>query len=174
MRRYALALLAWLAVPVAAPAAEAPANFVMHAAPRPLPAVSFVDADGAAHDLGAFRGRTVLLNLWATWCGPCRREMPTLDRLQATLGGDGFQVVALSIDRAGVEPVRKFYDELGVEQLAIYVDSSGRSMRALSALGLPTTLLLDREGRELGRLVGPAEWDTPEMVGFLRQHIGGE
>ena len=171
MRLAALGLAAWLATTAVAWAAETPANFVVHDAPRPLPEVGFVDAEGATHALSGFRGQTVLLNLWATWCGPCRREMPTLDRLQATLGGADFQVVALSIDRAGVEPVRKFYAELGVQQLAIYVDSSGKSMRALSALGLPTTLLIDRAGREVARKIGPAEWDGPEMIALIRQQI---
>jgi hypothetical protein len=97
--------------------------------------------------------------------------MPTLDRLQATLGGPDFQVVALSIDRKGLSAVREFYDELGLETLAIYVDETGEAQRALSVLGLPTTLLLDREGNEGGRLLGPAEWDSPEMVAFLRDYL---
>jgi hypothetical protein len=97
--------------------------------------------------------------------------MPTLDALQATLGGDNFEVVALSIDRAGTPVVRKFYDEIGVKHLKTYLDKTMLSATALRAVGLPTTILIDRQGQELGRLVGPAEWDDPEMIAFLRGFI---
>jgi thiol-disulfide isomerase/thioredoxin len=156
------------AAPRAAPADRPHPNFVLHQVPQPLPALPFADGDGKTLDLDAFRGKVVLLNIWATWCGPCRKEMPTLDRLQAGLGGPDFQVVALSIDRAGPDPVRKFYGEIGIRNLALYIDSSGRAATTLNAFGLPATLLIDRRGRELGRLIGPAEWDTPEMIDFIR------
>lgn len=143
----------------------------LHEAPRPLPELRFEDGDGRPRALTAFRGKIVLLNVWATWCAPCRREMPTLDRLQAALGGPGFEVVALSIDRAGIAAVAEFYAEIGVERLAKYIDASGSAARRLDAVGLPTTLLIDREGREIARHVGPAEWDTPEMLSFLRRHL---
>lgn len=91
-----------------------------------------------------------------------------LDALQAELGGADFEVVALSIDRAGPEAVRKFYDRVGVESLALYIDESSRASATLGAFGLPATLLIDPQGREIGRLIGPAEWDAPEMVEFLR------
>lgn len=169
-----LVLLAlWLFVGAAAlGAAERPANFILHAEPRPVLELHFVDGEGRSRTLADFEGKVVLLNLWATWCPPCRKEMPALDHLQAALGGPGFEVVALSIDRAGVEPVRRFYGETEVKHLGIYLDTSGKALRGLGAVGLPTTLLLDREGREVGRLVGPAVWDTPEMVAFLRERIG--
>lgn len=161
------------AAPIAAAAAqEPPRNFAIHQAPRPLSEIVFVDGNGKPMSIAEFRGKVVLLNIWATWCGPCKREMPTLDHLQATLGGSVFEVVALSIDRAGLDVVRKFYAEVGVKTLPIYVDSSGKAARDLRVAGLPTTLLIDRHGRELGRLVGPAEWDTPEMVEFLKSRIG--
>lgn len=150
-------------------AAEAPANFILHEAPRDLPELKFRDGEGRARTLGEFRGKVVLLNLWATWCAPCRREMPTLDRLQAELGSAEFEVIALSIDRVGAEVVRRFYGEVGIKHLALYIDSSGKALRVLGVLGLPATLLIARDGRELGRLIGPAEWDTPEMLSFLRQ-----
>src|SRR3546814_2217971 len=104
----------------------------------------------------------ILLNIWATWCGPCREEMPTLDRLQARLGGPDFEVVALSIDRAGIAVVSEFYDEIRVQHLAEYIDESAKAAGQLNAVGLPTTLLIDREGQEIGRQVGPAEWDAHE------------
>ena len=147
---------------------EPPKNFVMHDAPKPVAAINFDDAQGRSRSLAEFKGKVVLLNIWATWCGPCRKEMPALDRLQAALGGPDFEVVALSIDRGGVDAVRKFFADIGVRNLAMYLDSSGQALRTLSALGLPTTLLIDRDGREIGRLIGPAEWDSPEMVEFVR------
>lgn len=152
-------------------AAAVPQGFVVHDASRPLPDIGFRDADGRTLRLADFRGKVVLLNIWATWCGPCRREMPTLDRLQAALGGADFQIVALSIDRKGVDVVRKFYAEIGIRLLAIHIDSSGKAARQLGVVGLPTTLLIDRAGHEMGRLVGPAEWDAPDMVAFIRQRI---
>jgi thiol-disulfide isomerase/thioredoxin len=146
-------------------------SFVMHEAPRPLPEIEFEDGNGEALTLTRLRGKTVLLNIWATWCVPCREEMPTLDALEAELGGPAFEVVALSVDRAGPEVVRKFYAEIGIEHLGLYIDASMRASFDLQAPGLPTTLLIDSEGRELGRLVGPAEWDTPEMIAFLKDHL---
>lgn len=177
MARRVTALLAGIFLAVAAAplahAQEPPKNFVLHAAPKPIPAVSFNDDQGRLRSLADFRGKVVLLNIWATWCPPCRREMPSLDRLQSALGGADFEVAALSIDRAGIEVVRKFYAEAGIRNLAIYIDSSGKAPRELGTVGVPSTLLIDREGRELGRLAGAAEWDAPEMVAFLRCIIAG-
>ncbi len=152
-------------------AASKLANFTLLDEPKPVPEVSFVDEGGRARTLADFQGKVVLLNLWATWCAPCRREMPTLDNLQARLGGDDFEVVALSIDRAGMDKVRGFLDDIGTGNLALYLDSSTRAMRALRVMGLPTTLLVDASGREVGRLIGPAEWDTPEAVALIRAVI---
>jgi thiol-disulfide isomerase/thioredoxin len=171
-RRAAAGLLSSLVILGAgAAAAQAPPGFILREHARPLPDVAFEDRTGATLRLADFRGKVVLLNLWATWCAPFRREMPTLDRLQAMLGEPAFEVVALSVDREGIPAVAAFYEELGLEALAIYVDSSMRAMHTLGALGLPTTLLLDREGNEVGRLLGPAEWDSPEMVAFIRAYL---
>ena len=167
----AFVLAAFLVLAAGAAASDRPANFVLYAEPRTLPPVSFTDGDGQLRSLVEFRGKTVLLNVWATWCPPCRQELPALDRLQELLGGPEFEVVALSVDRAGVEPVRRLFRETGVGRMAIYLDVSGKALRSLNVVGLPTTFLLDRQGREVGRLVGPAVWDTPEMVAFLRTRI---
>ena len=137
--------------------------------PRPVPELRIQDDQGHDLTLADFRGRVVLLNVWATWCVPCRQEMPTLDRLQARLGGKDFLVMALSIDRKGVEAVRGFYREVGVEKLAIYVDSSGKGSRSLAIPGVPTTLLIDREGREVARKMGEAQWDSPEMASLVER-----
>ena len=139
--------------------------------PRPVPAIRFEDDQGHGLTLANFRGRVVLLNIWATWCVPCRKEMPTLDRLQSRLGGRDFQVIALSIDRKGIEAVKDFYREVGVEKLAIYLDPSAKGSRGLGLPGVPTTLLIDREGREVARKIGEAEWDGPEMVSLVEQTI---
>lgn len=135
---------------------------------RSVPEIQFQDGSGRARTLAEFRGKVVLLNLWATWCAPCREEMPSLDRLQTRLGGPDFEVVALSIDQQGVPAVRKFYDELGIKALQLYNDPSAQAGFKLATRGLPTTLIIDRTGREVGRRVGPAEWDAPKMVEELR------
>ena len=142
--------------------------------PRPLPGLTFVDGEGEGMTLKAFEGQFVLLNIWATWCVPCREEMPSLDRLQARLGGPDFVVVPLSIDREGLPAVKAFYEELGLKALGIYVDQSGRASGKLGAAGIPTTLLVDREGREIGRKVGPAEWDSDEVVTALQLYVKPE
>jgi thiol-disulfide isomerase/thioredoxin len=160
-----------LAVSIQPGGAQAPAGFAVHESPRPLPEIRFENGQGEAMSLADFRGKVVLLNIWATWCAPCRREMPTLERLQAELGGPDFEVVALSIDREGLSVVKEFYDGLGLRELGMYVDASAKASRELSALGVPTTLLIDRDGKEVGRLLGPAEWDSPEMVAFIRGQI---
>jgi thiol-disulfide isomerase/thioredoxin len=156
----------------AVPAAPAPgtnplsqghmAAFVFRKAPEEPPDVKFLDAAGKERTLADWRGKVVLLNLWATWCLPCRKEMPALDRLQAEMGSDEFQVVAVSVDRTGLPGARKFLDEAKAEKLALYADPTARMATTLRAAGLPATLLLDRQGREIGRLLGPAEWDSED------------
>ncbi len=135
------------------------AAFVFRKAPEALPEVKFLDAAGKERSLADWRGKVVLLNLWATWCLPCRKEMPALDRLQREMGSDTFQVVAVSVDRTGLPGAKKFLADTGAETLALYADATARMGVALRAAGLPATLLLDRQGREIGRLLGPAEWD---------------
>jgi thiol-disulfide isomerase/thioredoxin len=162
-------LFVW--IHTASAASEPPANFVIHETPQPVPEISFQDGSGQRMTLADYAGKVVLLNIWATWCAPCRKEMPTLDRLQAELGGPDFEVVALSMDRKGPDVVTKFFGEIGVKHLALNIDTSSQAMFALGAVGLPLTLLIDREGREIGRLIGPAAWDSPEMMAFVRDRI---
>jgi thiol-disulfide isomerase/thioredoxin len=170
MRRLAFVVCA-LALGAAMPAQaqDVPQNLTLYETPKTVPDLDFQDAAGKPLRLADFHGKLVVLNLWATWCIPCRTEMPTLDRLQGQLGGPNFEVVALSIDRAGMKKVDPFFHEIGITHLAKYLDPSGEAPGHLGAFGLPTTLLIDPEGRELGRLVGPAEWDSAEMVAFLRK-----
>jgi thiol-disulfide isomerase/thioredoxin len=144
------------------------AAFVFKRAPEALPETAFIDASGKARSLQDWRGKVVLLNLWATWCAPCRKEMPSLDRLQAELGSDTFEVVAVSVDKTGIEGARKFLDQIKVERLGVYADPSIRLGSTLKAIGMPSSLLIDREGREIGRLVGPAEWDSDDAKTLIQ------
>jgi thiol-disulfide isomerase/thioredoxin len=142
--------------------------------PKPLPEVTFENADGEQVSLADFRGQVVVLNLWATWCAPCRDEMPSLDRLQAEHGaGDDLEVVALSLDRGNIDKIKLFFEEVGVANLDIYRDPTAQASRALLAPGLPTTVVIDREGHEIGRVLGPAEWDGEATVALLRAAMEG-
>jgi thiol-disulfide isomerase/thioredoxin len=146
--------------------------FAINSEPRTLPNVRFADAEGKTVTLQDFRGKVILLNVWATWCPPCRKEMPSLDRLQQQLGGPGFAVVALSIDRGGTPTaIRSFYEETNVRALAVYIDASAQASGQLGVVGIPTTLLIDGAGREIGRLTGPAEWDSPAAIAAIRRHL---
>ena len=161
------------ALPAGAAASASPdaLRFSFYPVPRSLPEIRFTDAAGRERTLADFRGRPILLNVWATWCVPCRKEMPTLGRLQTVMGESQLLVLPLSMDRQGVPVVKKFYDDLHLHALGIYVDASGEAAHALNIVGVPTTLLLDQEGREIGRKIGEAEWDSPDMVALLRQHV---
>lgn len=131
-----------------------------------LTGLAFFDGDGAPISLADFRGRTVLVNLWATWCVPCRTEMPALDRLQRAAGDAGFEVVAVNIDQGDRGRPDAFLEEEAIDSLRRFYDPATATFRSLRAeglaFGLPTTLLLDREGCLLGALHGPAEWDSAD------------
>lgn len=139
--------------------------------PRPVPNLTFIDDKGATRRLEQFRGKLILLNVWATWCPPCRREMPTLERLQARLGGPEFEVVALSIDKGGRAAVESFFDEINVQALTVYVDPTTAVRNDLALTAFPTTLLIDPQGREIGRYTGGADWDSPATVAMLRKYL---
>lgn len=143
------------------------------AAPKDVPPLRFTDADGKPYDLGAFAGQALLVNLWATWCAPCVKEMPALDQAQEVLKGEGWTILPLSSDRGGKGPVEGFYERSGVKHLGVWLDPRGEAARALGARGLPTSLVVDRQGREVARLEGEAEWDAPSMLDALRQMVKG-
>ena len=147
------------------------AKLVLHDEPHPAIGETFTDAAGAELGFGAFAGKAVLVNLWATWCPPCRAEMPSIDRLAGAMAGEDLAVVALSTDRFGAERVQAFFDEIGVANLAVYQDKRSEVARAAGAIGLPVTLILDREGREIARLTGDAEWDSAEAKALLTRLI---
>jgi thiol-disulfide isomerase/thioredoxin len=149
------------------------AKFVF-AQDRPaLPESGFLDGSGEPVSITDFRGRVVLLNLWATWCAPCIEEMPELDRLEAELGGDAFEVVAVSLDKGGLEQAGPFLKELGVEDLALYADPTTRLGPDLRAPGLPITVLVDRSGREIGRVTGLAKWDSADARRLIGHFVDG-
>ena len=171
-RRQFFALAAGSAAILSKPAFAAPQGMVINDTPKPMPELQFTDHDGKSLTLSDFKGKVVLLNIWATWCGPCRKEMPTLDELQAFLGGPDFVVLPVSIDRKGIDAVSVFYVDTGVKNLGRYVaPTANHVLDTLGVWGLPASLLLDTQGRELGRLEGPAEWDAPDMISFLKTII---
>jgi thiol-disulfide isomerase/thioredoxin len=140
----------------------------LHLRPRPLADLRFSDGTGQATSLAAFRGRVVLLNIWATWCAPCREELPTLDNLQAQLGGPGFAVIALSIDQKSESVAQPFLDRIGVTHLRAAADTFGEANDRYAASGVPLVLVIDAQGREIGRRLGRATWDNPATVALLR------
>jgi thiol-disulfide isomerase/thioredoxin len=150
------------------------AAFVVKPAGEPIANIVFQDESGTETSLEKWRGRVVLLNLWATWCAPCRKEMPELDALQQKLGSADFEVVAVSLDRQGALVARKFLDETNAKNLKLYVDTTARSLDAMKAVGLPATILIDRQGNEVGRLLGPADWASPEAVALVESVLKGK
>jgi thiol-disulfide isomerase/thioredoxin len=144
--------------------------------PFRVPDLAFKDAQGQSRTLADWRGRTVLLNLWATWCVPCRREMPALDALQAKLGGPKFQVVAVNIDQRDAQKPRAFLKQVGITHLALYSDDTAQVFETLKtagkAFGMPTTLLIDPKGCEIGDMAGPAEWSSDDGVKLVSAAIG--
>ena len=152
------------------------ANLTVPASPRRLPELTFQDGAGQNKTLADWRGRTVLLNLWATWCVPCRKEMPALDALQEKLGGPDFEVVSINIDTRDFDKPKTWLKEVGVTRLAYYADPNAKVFQDLKvagkALGMPTTLLVDGAGCELGNMGGPAEWasdDALKLIGAALQ-----
>lgn len=155
----------------AAGATLVPGRFVKAAELETAPDLAFKGADGKPHRLSEWRGKVVLLNLWATWCAPCKVEMPSLDRLQAKLGGDAFTVLAISVDRTGIEKPAAFFSGNKIEHLAVYNDSESKATSALRVSGLPVSVILDSQGREIARLAGSADWDSPETTAKIEEFI---
>jgi thiol-disulfide isomerase/thioredoxin len=145
--------------------------------PRRPQSFAFERPDGGKATLADFKGRAVLLNLWATWCAPCRAEMPALDRLQAANGGPGFEVVAVNVDTAKLGKRAAFLDSIGVKTLVRYADPSGDAFETLrkdgKALGLPVTLVIDKDGCELASVEGGAKWDSAEAKALVETLKGG-
>ena len=148
-------------------------EFVPSSQPFAAPTISLTDSDGHTLELSELRGKLVLVNLWATWCEPCLREMPSLERLQSRLG-ERIAVLAVSEDRGGDKTVEPFIAKLGLKSVKIYIDPKSEVGHAFGARGLPTSFLIDREGKVLGRVEGAAEWDSPKILGVLEPLLSGD
>lgn len=149
-----------------------PGHFTMLETPREIPETAFSDAAGEPLDLKAFTGTFLIVNVWATWCEPCREEMPALDQLERDLGNRNMRVMPISIDTTGAANIESFYRLHKLTDLPVYLDPSQNTMRTLNVFGIPTTVLIDPEGREIGRMVGPAKWDSPETMDQLSAILG--
>ncbi len=141
--------------------------------PLPAPALAFTTRDGTEKHLADFKGKLVLVNLWATWCGPCVEEMPSLDRLQAQLG-DKLTILAISEDRQGETAVAPFLAKHAIKHLAIFLDPKSAATGDFGAQGLPTSYLIARDGTIIGKEEGGASWDSAAMIAKLTPFIDGK
>jgi thiol-disulfide isomerase/thioredoxin len=148
------------------------AKFQLAKPPKALLDLAFNDAADRPLTLADYKGKTVLLNFWATWCAPCVKEMPSLDRLQAEMGKDKFVVLPLSLDGPTRPKVAPFYQDRKLTNLGIYFDKSKKTMQALDVSILPTSILIDAQGRELGRIEGEADWEKPEALALVKAAAG--
>lgn len=149
-------------------------KLAFHEAPKPVSALPFSDREGGEHRLADYAGKFVLLNFWATWCVPCRAEMPALDALQRDLGGERFQVVTIATGRNDLAAIDRFFAEVGVTALPVLLDPRQRLARDMLVLGLPLTVLIDPEGREIARLIGDADWSGPSARAILAALLAAE
>ncbi len=140
---------------------------------RPAPIISFVDLSGQTHSLADYRGSLIALVFWATWCVPCREEMPSLESLAKTLAGEKFVILPVSLDRDGPDAVRRFYEDYKIEKLPIFVAKIGDVLSAFKLGGIPTTIFIDAEGRAIARVLGDRDWSDPEVVEVVRKLIAG-
>lgn len=143
----------------------------LHSAPKAVSGAAFIHEDGHDATLADFKGKVVLLNFWAVWCGPCKVEMPMLSELQAELGGDAFEVVTLATSRNPPPAMVKFFEEINVDNLPLHRDPKGAVAREMGVFGLPVTLILDPEGQEIGRLQGEADWSSDNAKAILQAVI---
>ena len=143
-------------------------KLVVHAAAQEVPQTPFETAGGGTGRLSDYEGRVTLVNFWATWCPPCRKEMPTLSALQAELGGDDFQIVTIATGRNLIPAMKGFFDEIGVDNLPLHRDPKQQLARQMGVFGLPTTMVLDRSGREIARLTGDADWNSDSARAIFR------
>ena len=139
----------------------------LHSTAKEVPEAVFFTEDGGEMTLAAYKGKVLLVNFWATWCAPCRAEMPMLSALQEEFGGEDFQVLTISTGRDNPAKIARFFDEIGVTNLPQHRDVGMKMARRMAVLGLPVVLLMDRDGQEIARLTGPAKWDAPEAKALI-------
>ncbi|ABE64207.1 thioredoxin-like protein [Nitrobacter hamburgensis X14] len=151
------------------------ASLTMASKPRQMPDLAFMDGDGQAKKLSDWKGKTVLLNLWATWCVPCRKEMPALDKLESKLGSDKFAVIAVNIDTRDADKPKAFLKDANLTRLGNFHDAKAEVFQDLKsvglALGMPTSVLIDGHGCEIGNMAGPAEWDSPDAIDLIQASL---
>ncbi|WP_235924179.1 TlpA family protein disulfide reductase [Pseudoroseicyclus tamaricis] len=140
---------------------------------RAVSDVAFTGPDGAEETLSDYEGQVVLVNFWATWCAPCREEMPTLAALQEEMGGEDFTVLTIATGRNPQPAIEGFFEEIGVEGLPVALDPQQQLARDMAVLGLPITILVDAKGREVGRLIGGADWNSPEAQALIASVMEG-
>ena len=166
-------ILYWmLAGPVHAVPPASIGHLKLEADAKPIPTVAFTDAQGARHTLAEFKGRYVLLNLWATWCAPCVRELPSLAGLQSAIPKDKFTIVAVDVGRGSPADAAAFLKSHHAGALDVYMDSDIALIRVFGAFGLPMSVLIDPQGREIARAMGPGEWNAPDAVDYFRELSG--
>ena len=169
-----LAISCMLAMPLTAPAADLPplSHSLTRQAPKPAPALKLKDLDGAIHDLAQLKGKVVLINFWATWCPPCRREMPSMERLSQALKGEAFAVLAVDVGE-DADTIQSFTSQLDTAPtFPILLDTRSHAMQAWKVAGLPTTFLVDKQGRIIASAIGGREFDHPEIVQAIRKLLG--
>ncbi|WP_353473606.1 TlpA disulfide reductase family protein [Salipiger sp. H15] len=185
MKKLALAILYTAGVALANPAladVEAASalregemkKLVFHAEPKPVGTAGFVDFDGGDKALSDLQGKWALVNFWATWCAPCREEMPALSALQADMGGAGFEVVTIATGRNPPPAMTTFFEEIGVDNLPLYRDPKSELARQMAVLGLPVTVLINPEGQEVARITGDVDWSSENARAVLAAAIGDE
>jgi thiol-disulfide isomerase/thioredoxin len=148
-------------------------HFVVPDEPKPAPTISFVDPTGKTGSLDDYRGKVTAVHFWATWCTPCRAELPSVDAMNANFAGANFVVLPLSVDRDGPEVVSAFYRENGIKSLPIFIDDGLDAFRAFKLGGVPSTIFIDANGREIARVLGERDWSDPEIVEVVRKLIAG-
>lgn len=149
-------------------------KLVFHSAPVPSSDVAFLSENGEDTTLADYQGKYIVLNFWATWCAPCRHEMPQLSALQATMGGPEMDVVTIATGRNPVPAMQRFFDEIGVENLPLHTDARQNLARSLGVLGLPVTIILDPDGNEIARMQGDADWSSESAIAIMGALINSE
>ncbi len=147
-------------------------KLVFHPEPMVLPETEFADLEGGTHSLADYRGKWLVLNFWATWCAPCREEMPTLSALQDQLGGEDFAVITLATGRNPPPAITRFFEEAGVTNLPYFIDPRHDLARPMGVMGLPVTVIIDPEGREIARLMGEATWNDENALAIFSALMG--
>jgi len=158
-----------LLIILSAPSEAGKGIIKVHDKPRILPNIVFSSPTQHHIYLSEYKGKWLLINIWATWCGPCIKELPSLDRLQKSFNIENLQIIAIAQDRGGKQQVEKYLDKLSLSTLGIYWDSSGKSQRDLRAMLLPTTILINTDGLEIARWIGSLEWDSPENLKTIEE-----